>query len=492
MKRSKLLPGLVMGTLLLFFSCSKDEDPITRQSGEASLFFNALFNNLISSQNAKQAVEYPECATAKPAFVDVILSREGVEVVGTSEEPLRIPLNPNPTDLDNDGIVDYFTKEHSALQLTPGTYQLEYFTVLEENGSVIWIAPIDDGTSGGIDELVDDPLPMALKLGAGVKKYVDVGVVCFDDRIVNEYGYLFYDLNKVEVLEFCIFGNYCDETGRHEDFVLYEVDVWKFSGNPLTPKGKLLHENLQNSVDIADYEDSSDAFSHPICFTLPDGPGLDEYYVQISLTDMGAENVVIRSGLISDADVRNQVQEDGSIEYYHFREGNCNMEDSPDLLDVVSGGSPVCTTINFEDLASPEAFNSDYYAELGVQILVGTEYPNNAVKIMEGTCSKNVLHSLNYPFASVLFNFVDPVNSVSLVSGDYGEDEDSISVTAFSGTNGTGEIISSQTLVLAENEGGCLEFNLEGEGIRSVIVFGKSSIEGHNNTIFTDNLTFCK
>lgn len=114
------------------------------------------------------------------------------------------------------------------------------------------------------------------------------------------------------------------------------------------------------------------------------------------------------------------------------------------------------------------------------------------MKIMPGTCSENVLHSLNYPYASVLFNFSTPVKTVSLVSGDYGEDQDTISVTAYSGENGSGEIITSQTLVLEEDASGCLEFNLEAEGIRSVIVFGESSIEGHNNTIFTDNLSFCR
>ncbi|SOC80574.1 hypothetical protein SAMN06296241_2127 [Salinimicrobium sediminis] len=124
--------------------------------------------------------------------------------------------------------------------------------------------------------------------------------------------------------------------------------------------------------------------------------------------------------------------------------------------------------------------------------MAGPGYPENAMKILPGNCSENVLHSLNYPYASVLFNFSTPVKTVSLVSGDYGEDQDTISVTAYSGENGSGEIITSQTLVLEEDASGCLEFNLEAEGIRSVIVFGESSIEGHNNTIFTDNLSFCR
>lgn len=332
MKRFRPSFGILLAAVLILSSCSKEEEPSNPTSDQATLSFNALLNDLVSRQADKQAVQAPACSSGIPAFVEVILSQNDIFVVGTEEEPLRIALNTDAADIDNDGSPDYFTKESSSLELSPGTYMLEYFTVLDADGNIIWISPIDDGAPGGLDEVVENKLPMQIDLGAGVKKYVNVDVVCFDDRIVNLYGYLFFDLNGVEVIEFCIFGNYCDETGRHADFVLYEVDVWKFSGDAFSPKGEILHENLQNSVDIADYEDSSEAFSYPLCVTLPDGPGFDEYYIEISLTDMGTEDILIRSGLISDADVRNLFAEDGSMDFYHFREGNCNLEDNPNLL----------------------------------------------------------------------------------------------------------------------------------------------------------------
>ncbi|MDT0652026.1 hypothetical protein RM529_17945, partial [Zunongwangia sp. F297] len=84
------------------------------------------------------------------------------------------------------------------LELTPGTYQLEEFIVYDEAGNMIWIAPIDEDDSGVYDGYVSDALPMTINLGAGVKKYVDVEVLCFDDRNVNQYGYLFFDFEGKE------------------------------------------------------------------------------------------------------------------------------------------------------------------------------------------------------------------------------------------------------------------------------------------------------
>lgn len=333
MRKYRLLPGILIATVLLFSSCTGEEESLSSQSNQAMLSFNALFNDQTFRQNSKQSAEVPACSSGLPVFVDVILSRNGVFVAGTEDEPLRLALDPNATDLDNDGTLDYFTGESASLKLSPGTYTLEYFTVLDANGNLIWIAPNDDGTKGGFNELLENSLPLEIRLGAGVKKYVDVGVVCFDNRIVNQYGYLFFDLNGIEVIPFCIFGNYCDEAGRHAEYVRYSVNVWKYSNDPLFPKGELLYEDLVSAVIVTDYEDYAETAAEPLCINLPDGPGFDEYYIEITMIEPGTSNEIIRSGLISDVDVRNLFSGDDELEFYHFREGNCNMEDSPVLLD---------------------------------------------------------------------------------------------------------------------------------------------------------------
>lgn len=523
--------------VLLFTSCSKDDENGTAPDPEKStLSFGTVLNDLVSNRSAlKQELSgIPDCSDDLPAFVEVMISQEGVPVVGTVASPLRVNVNPNPGNFDGDGQDEYFTDESATLQLEPGIYNLEYFKVLNEDLEVIWIAPVQDDLNQNFSGFVDNPLPIEINLRAGTKKYVNVEVLCFDNRFVNNYGYLFFEFEGTEAIKFCIFGNYCDETGRHAEAVRYMVNVYIYSGNVNSPSGAVLYENIESGIVIEDdFENGiSTVYSVPLCFALPDRAGLDEYYFEITLLSGAGYNIedqIIRRGVITDEDVRSLFVGDGNLDYYHFREGNCNLEDSPNLftndgvecnltdpdadcdgdgvinnLDECEGSASgivvnnvgcekvtVCTSIDFEDIEIPNSFTAAYYADLGVHILAGPNYPGNSIKIMEGTCSKKVLHSRDYPFSSVLFNFTKNVESVSLVSGDYGEDEDRITVTAYNGENGTGNIIDQQTLVLAENEGDCLEFNVIGEGIRSVIVFNQSSIPGHNNTTFTDNLTFC-
>ena len=333
MKKTELFCGIFLVFTLLFSSCTKEEEPSPLKDDKAYLSFQALLNDLNQKQQNKQMnSDIPECSSGIPAYVDVVLTHGDVYIAGSETTPFRLNLNLDAGDTNGDGTPDYFTEESAVLELVPGTYTLEYFTVLDEDENIIWIAPMNDDTPGGIDDMVTQSLPMDINLGAGVKKYQDVEVVCFDDRIVNEYGYLFYDLNGIRLIEFCIFGNYCDETGRHAEFIQYEVDVWKFSGNAFAPKGEILHEDLESAVVVTDYEDYSETSSIPLCLTLPDGPGFDEYYVEITHINTGSEDVLIRSGLISDEDVTALFNDDGTVEYYHFREGNCNLDDEPFLL----------------------------------------------------------------------------------------------------------------------------------------------------------------
>ena len=481
MKKFNFFATLVAGFLFVMSSCSKDEvntpDP---DSKSATLSFGAVLNDLVEQRAAskQQTFDFPSCSDALPAYVEVVLS--GTSDVGSMEDPLIVEIYPSPGDFDDDGEEEYFTIESPDLELQPGPYSLDFFAVYDADNNLIWVAPHD----GSIFENLVNNLPLEFDLGAGTKKYLDVDVVCYDDRLVNEYGYLFFEIDQNEAMEFCIFGNVCDEDGRHA-VAEYEVDVWYGDDD----SGTALHANLSNSLAT---NDDGDVYSEPVCFSLPDRDGEDTYYMEISMNGN-----VIRSGTITDEDVRDLFDGDDDVDYYHFRAGDCGGDDQPDLFNEETSepGEPeeevVCTSVNFEDLQSQSDFTSDYYANRGITILAGPDFPDNAMIVREGTCSDNVLHSRDYPYASVLLNFSTDVHSVSLWAGDYGEDEDTIIVTAYSGLNGTGDVVISETRILEANESGCLEFELEAEGIRSVIVDGQSSLEGNDNTLFTDDISFC-
>jgi len=334
MKKMTMYLTLVV-FLATMFSCTKEESKMNELNPDkATLSFGSLLNDLAndSTQARQQLGEFPDCSDGTPAYVEFALSRDGTWAVGSDTEPLQVDISPNPADYDGDGTANYFTEFSDDLELDPGDYALEYFKVFDEAGNELWVAP----RSGTMDAYVDNALPLAISLGAGVKKYVSVDVICFDDRLVNEYGYLFFNINASELIEFCIFGNFCDENGRHFP-AHFSVNVWYYSGDSDNPRGQ---EILSESMNTVGVNEDGDAYADPLCVVLPDTEGADQYYFEITLMDSDAydnEERMIRSGVITDEDVRGLYAGDDNTEYYHFREGNCENEDSPALFGINNG-----------------------------------------------------------------------------------------------------------------------------------------------------------
>ncbi len=309
---------------MIFTSCSKEESTLN-ETETATLSFGTILTDLATTRAAtKDHTSFldgvPGCSADSPAYVEIILSRDGVNVVGDDGDAYRI-------DLVNGQL---FTEEDPQLQLQPANYSLDYFAVHSASEQMIWLAPMGGGDN--LSNFVNNPLPLAIDLNAGVKKYVEVDVLCYDDRFVNEYGYLFFDIDQNEAIEFCVFGNFCDDDGRHYP-AAYTVDVWSYSNNT---KGTQLYNDVEATVAM---NDQGDLAGSPVCFALPDTDGMDEYYFEITIRNSDAygdvDERIIRAGVISDDDVRDLMEGENDVEAYHFREGNCgDLGDSPNLLDA--------------------------------------------------------------------------------------------------------------------------------------------------------------
>lgn len=307
---------------LLFTSCSKEESgEANLDSEKATLSFGAIINDLTTRAASKgHLADIPECTNDTPFYVEIVLMQGDNYVVGTSDDPYRVNLAPG----------QIFTVEDAALELTPGNYMLDYFAVYNEGGDLIWIAP---KTGASLASYVDHPLPMAIDLRAGVKKYVDVSVLCFDDRVVNEYGYQFFELDLNRAIEFCMFANYCDSTGRHYPGQ-FSVNVWSYANGQ---RGSQLYNSLSNTVTM---NDAGDFAGSPLCIALPDTDGMDEYYFEITLMDSDAygdvENRVVREGVLTDEQVRDFFSGEDEVDYLHLRFGCDNIDSAPVFMDPAS------------------------------------------------------------------------------------------------------------------------------------------------------------
>lgn len=330
MKKYKILMACIAIFALLFTSCSKEEDSMQNSNADkATLSFGASLNDLLNKQPTTKShfSDLPECSSEAPATVKVVISQGGTAMPDLTLDVLS-------DDLDGDGDMDYYTDYSEDLELEPGTYSLEEFIVYDDDGNVIWIAPIDDG-SGDFDGYVDNALPIDINLGAGVKKYVDVEVLCFDDREVNQYGYLFFDLIPKKLHELCFFVNYCADNGRHYT-ANYSLDLWYVNDD----------DDDNNNMQIIDGDmpntginNDEDYFANPLCVAVPEpiyGEGAeDDYlYYELTLEDWDGnygdvDNSTTISGYLSWNDVQEMLDRDGddnTVDYLHLS-FNCGDDD---------------------------------------------------------------------------------------------------------------------------------------------------------------------
>ncbi len=318
MKNFKLTIACLAMFAMIFTSCSKDEvGGADLNTEKATLSFGAIVNDLVANRaQSKQSIaDLPVCSEDAPFFVRIVLMKDGQAVVGTTENPYRIDLVAG----------QLYTKDDPMLELTPGDYVLDHLAVYNEAGELIWVAPKAGSPLG---EFVENPLPMDIDLRAGVKKYVEVDVLCFDDREVNEYGYLFFELDTNIALEFCFFVNYCppNEPGRHY-VANYSVSIW--SGT--TSAGVPLYTD---EVVFSSQYDNGDYYTTPLCFALPDNAELNTPYLyyEVTLLDWPgnygsvAPNTVI-SGTLTKQDILDNFDGDSRVDYEHLQFG-CG--DGPD------------------------------------------------------------------------------------------------------------------------------------------------------------------
>lgn len=305
MKNFRIYLSFIAVFALLFTSCSKDEATGENSSDSATLSFGAMVQDLAAKASTKQATldDLPDCTGDVPAYVEIVLMQGETEVVGTASDPYQVNLVAG----------ELFTEEDPALELVPGDYILDHFAVYNEGGDLIWIAP---RVGGALADWVGNPLPMDISLGAGVKKYVDVPVLCFDNRDVNEYGYTFFDLDATPVYEYCFFANYCDPSGRHYP-ARYSVDI-SIDGEPI-------YTGVINNVDI---NNDGDPYADPLCFDLPI---LAEYgdaaYIHYTVTLLDWDPIYDAApmapieGDLSAADIMANFDGTDMVDYEHLRFG---------------------------------------------------------------------------------------------------------------------------------------------------------------------------
>ncbi len=315
MKTLKLHLVITVIIALFFSSCNRDEpvtDPEISQD-VAILSLGPVLNDMINRAAERQQVnDIPDCSEEAPAFAQISLT------YGESDTPINVTveiLN------DENG---FFTAYNDELEIpvptgaTTVSVTLTDFLVLSDDagspGDIIWAAP---KTGSEFAVFVDQPLPISWDLRAGSKTYVDIPVLCFDDREVNLYGYVFFDINPTELSTLCFFANYCKDSGRHYT-ANYSLDLYLGTSNSGTPL-------YLGQIPVTGND--GQFYAEPICLAVP-APGDDisagepYLYYEISLTNWpgnyGGAGDYMETGTLSWIQVQDLLNDDGTTaEYLH-------------------------------------------------------------------------------------------------------------------------------------------------------------------------------
>jgi hypothetical protein len=352
MKKLKFSTVCLCITAVLFLSCSEDRDIPVETEEMATLSFNMLIQDLTRQSLQKQSIEdIPECSDDAPFFVEIILMQGETQVVGTSEAPFRIDLVTG----------ELYTQFAPELELNAGSYSLTHFAVHNEVGDLLWLAPRGDGAMAAYSS---DPLPIDIQLRAGTKPYLDVPVLCYDKRDVNEYGYVFFELDAIPILQYCFFANYCTDAGRHYP-ARFSIDV-SINGNSV----------YTEEINVTGINEAGEYFADPLCIAIPDLAAFDddEEYVDYTITLLEWDEVyaideeIEISGSLSREDIMDNFDGEDHVEYEHIF-FNCDEDGNG------NGGIPDDLP-NHEDavFSNPTNITNPYYGPAAREIYEYTGY----------------------------------------------------------------------------------------------------------------------
>lgn len=341
MKSLKFFVAMAALMCFTFTSCNKEEIDKPQTSQDVGVVeIGAVLNDFLTRQQ-EQAI--PECSEDDAMYARVVLT------YGSEEVDVIIPLI-----IENGNIFTDYSEELEIPIPNEGdktiAVSLDHFWVYGEepgdDSEPIWVAPQDESE---YENFVNEALPYVFDLRAGSKKYVDVEVLCFDDRDVNLYGYQFFDIIPTQLYEFCLFANYC--APRHYT-ANYSVDITYIGG------GEEFNIHTGEMPETGNYE--GDWFAEPLCLAIPGplyGESDDENYLSVTVTleawddnyPTPAEEYEETFELSWD-DVESYFGDDDSIDYEHIffncgdepGGGDCPITEGDTDGDCIPNQDDVC------------------------------------------------------------------------------------------------------------------------------------------------------
>ena len=299
----RLATSLVaLALVIAFTSCEKQSTSDALQ--EVSFNVNNV-TNLLKKSVGPQDEEIPTCVDSLPSYV--------IARINGNDYRLNVL-----TGLD-DGT------ETQVIKLMVGTYTLESFKVYAQGGTMIWATPTDNSYYANLWSL--QGVSMDFDVTAFTKNKVNIDVLCWKEHLYKNFGFNWFDFQKVEIKSICFFGDICTpnyqewEMSQYDFVANYRVVImdddmviadestydWKYIDKPLCVEYPDFGDRTNETYDVYLHVDT------------PDGD-------MITTMTLNADTGVLSyNGYdVSTIDINGDEDMDGIFDFVFFEGDNCN------------------------------------------------------------------------------------------------------------------------------------------------------------------------
>ena len=259
----------ILGLLLIagvLFSCQKDIDKDVKQ--EVVFGINEMDPSLLKSSDV---IECPDLEPTK-AYIKL---KVGMDILEFTPDVIFIEGKP-------------YTK---AIRLDPGTYEvLEFhlYTMVEGVKVIIMATPMA-GSHFAVyvtKALQDEVAPFTFVVDTFEKLQVEIDVLCYEENNYLEFGFFWFQINRIVIREICFFGDFCMKeaadyanslyadqdnfpgSGYYDAAAIFQI-IAKKNGEPIP------HWEFQNGVFTNANEDWLGE-GKPLCVQYPDNIDIDD------------------------------------------------------------------------------------------------------------------------------------------------------------------------------------------------------------------------
>ncbi|MCB2208394.1 MAG: lamin tail domain-containing protein [Bacteroidetes bacterium] len=258
----KLILLLTVAAIVLA-GCKKNEAP---QADQATGEVQFSIHNIMDEGSRVEIPGIPDCdLQATPLYAIVGITSDVAGTLPITGSPFTMNINEFDSDLMTD-----------VLKLVPGTYYVTQFDVYGADGDdtdtdddLIWAAPT---ATSFYNSFMNIKLNLEFTVVAYQKSGYEVEVLCYEETVADQFGFTWFDIDKVVLRDICLFGDICAN-------LFPGVTTWNDNGYsfaydmPAQFQVELYRDGATTPLSVyQNYDDALDTYTDdtPLCIQYPD------------------------------------------------------------------------------------------------------------------------------------------------------------------------------------------------------------------------------